>query len=79
MALREMTEARDIMLDAPRKKKPAMWLMSPQAEAELGKEVHFPIRGTLHGLPIRIIDTWSWGWVLLDEDRARRLGITNFN
>lgn len=76
MAYREMAEARENMMLGH--KKPAMWLMSPSAEAKLRRETK-QTSAHFFNLPIRVIDAWSWGWVLLDTDRAGRLGITDLD
>lgn len=47
---------------------PESWFLSAQAHFELAEDGRRPI--TLFGLPIRVIDTWAWGWNLAVVDAA---------
>lgn len=74
MALHEMMTAHNVMVEA--RKKPAVWLVSPPALQKLRAETK-QTSETLAFLPIRVVEQWSFGWMLLDEHRARAMGITD--
>lgn len=71
-----LQEARTIM-NASRKSTPGGWLLSPPVHLDLVRASHrwaMPMEEfkegppeELLGLPYRVVDTWAYGWQLMDR------------
>lgn len=74
MALREMMASHSAMVEG--NKRPAVWLVSPAALTKLKTEAVY-VTDRLAGVPIRVVEQWTFGFMLLDQTRAKLKGITD--